>query len=121
MRKILDDNNVPWEGELLIRRVINVDGRKTAWINGRRAPRDLLIRISTLLVEIHGQHDDKGLLDQRSHIRLLDMFAGNSTQRERVKEAWKKLKKQKKNIRMNKKSYQILMLKNRLYNIHWMS
>ena len=95
VRKILDDNNVPWEGELLIRRVINVDGRKTAWINGRRAPRDLLIRISTLLVEIHGQHDDKGLLDQRSHIRLLDMFAGNSTQRERVKEAWKKLKKAK--------------------------
>ena len=96
VRKILDDNNVPWERELLIRRVINVDGRKTAWINGRRAPRDLLIRISTLLVEIHGQHDDKGLLDQRSHIRLLDMFAGNSTQRERVKEAWKKLKKAKK-------------------------
>ena len=121
VRKILNDNNVPWDGELLIRRVINIDGRKTTWINGRRAPRDLLIRISTLLVEIHGQHDDKGLLDQRSHIRLLDMFAGNSTQRERVKEAWKKLKKAKKNIRMNKNSYQILKLKSRLYNIHWMS
>ena len=93
VKEILDENNIPWEEELLIRRVINADGRKTAWINGRRAPRELLIRISTLLIEIHGQHDDKGLLDQRSHICLLDMFAANSSQREAVKEAWRKLKK----------------------------
>lgn len=93
VKEILDANNIPWEEELLIRRVISADGRKTAWINGRRAPRELLIRISTLLIEIHGQHDDKGLLDQRSHIRLLDMFAANSSQREAVKEAWRKLKK----------------------------
>ena len=93
VKEILDENNIPWEEELLIRRVINADGRKTAWINGRRAPRELLIQISTLLIEIHGQHDDKGLLDQRSHIRLLDMFAANSSQREAVKEAWRKLKK----------------------------
>ena len=93
VKEILDENNIPWEEELLIRRVISADGRKTAWINGRRAPRELLIRISTLLIEIHGQHDDKGLLDQRSHIRLLDMFAANSSQREAVKEAWRKLKK----------------------------
>ena len=93
VKEILDANNIPWEEELLIRRVISADGRKTAWINGRRAPRELLIRISTLLIEIHGQHDDKGLLDQRSHICLLDMFAANSSQREAVKEAWRKLKK----------------------------
>ena len=93
VKEILDANNIPWEEELLIRRVISADGRKTAWINGRRAPRELLIRISTLLIEIHGQHDDKGLLDQRSHIRLLDMFAANSSQRQAVKEAWRKLKK----------------------------
>ena len=93
VKEILDANNIPWEEELLIRRVISADGRKTAWINGRRAPRELLIRISTLLIEIHGQHDDKGLLDQRSHIRLLDMFAANSSQREAGKEAWRKLKK----------------------------
>jgi DNA repair protein RecN (Recombination protein N) len=93
VKVILDENNIPWEEELLIRRVISADGRKTAWINGRRAPRELLIRISTLLIEIHGQHDDKGLLDQRSHIRLLDMFAVNSSQREAAKEAWRKLKK----------------------------
>ena len=93
VKDILDANNIPWEEELLIRRVISADGRKTAWINGRRTPRELLIRISTLLIEIHGQHDDKGLLDQRSHIRLLDMFAANSSKREAVKEAWRKLKK----------------------------
>jgi len=98
VKKILDENNIPWEEELLIRRVISPDGRKTAWINGRRVPRELLIRLSPLLIEVHGQHDDKGLLDQRSHINLLDMFAANNYQRELVKEAWKKLKKAEKEL-----------------------
>ena len=105
VKKILDENNIPWEEELLIRRVISADGRKTAWINGRRVPRELLIRLSPLLIEIHGQHDDKGLLDQRSHIHLLDMFAANNSQRELVKEAWKKLKKAEKELQDEQKKY----------------
>ena len=105
VKKILDENNIPWEEELLIRRVIGADGRKTAWINGRRVPRELLIRLSPLLIEIHGQHDDKGLLDQRSHIHLLDMFAANNSQRELVKEAWKKLKKVEKELQDEQKKY----------------
>ena len=105
VKQILDENNIPWEEELLIRRVISADGRKTAWINGRRVPRELLIRISPLLIEIHGQHDDKGLLDQRSHIRLLDMFAANYSQRESVKEAWKKLKKAEKELQDEQKKF----------------
>ena len=105
VKKILDENNIPWEEELLIRRVISADGRKTAWINGRRVPRELLIRLSPLLIEIHGQHDDKGLLDQRSHIHLLDMFAANNSQRELVQEAWKKLKKAEKELQDEQKKY----------------
>ena len=105
VKKILDENNIPWEEELLIRRVISADGRKTAWINGRRVPRELLIRLSPLLIEIHGQHDDKGLLDQRSHIHLLDMFAANNSQRELVKEAWKKLKKAEKEWQDEQKKF----------------
>ena len=105
VKKILDENNIPLEEELLIRRVISADGRKTAWINGRRVPRELLIRLSPLLIEIHGQHDDKGLLDQRSHIHLLDMFAANNSQRELVKEAWKKLKKAEKELQDEQKKF----------------
>ena len=105
VKKILDENNIPWEEELLIRRVISADGRKTAWINGRRVPRELLIQLSPLLIEIHGQHDDKGLLDQRSHIHLLDMFAANNCQRELVKEAWKKLKKAEKELQDEQKKF----------------
>ena len=105
VKKILDENNIPWEEELLIRRVISADGRKTAWINGRRVPRELLTRLSPLLIEIHGQHDDKGLLDQRSHVHLLDMFAANNSQRELVKEAWKKLKKAEKELQDEQKKF----------------
>ncbi|HLM47792.1 MAG TPA: AAA family ATPase, partial [Myxococcaceae bacterium] len=49
-------------GELILRRVNYTDGRKTAWINDRRASGETLRALSDTLVELHGQQDDKGLL-----------------------------------------------------------
>ncbi|WP_347267224.1 DNA repair protein RecN [Paracoccus sp. (in: a-proteobacteria)] len=62
--------------ELIIRRVNGGDGRKTGWINDRRASGEVLRMLSELLVELHGQHDDRGLLNPRGHRLLLDAFAG---------------------------------------------
>ncbi|EAR52470.1 DNA repair protein RecN [Oceanicola granulosus HTCC2516] len=64
------------DGELILRRVNSRDGRKTAWVNGTRATGELLRRLSDVLVELHGQHDDRGLLNPRGHRTLLDAFAG---------------------------------------------
>ncbi|WP_179380549.1 DNA repair protein RecN [Jannaschia marina] len=64
------------EGELLLRRVNARDGRKTAWVNGTRVTGEVLRALSETLLELHGQHDDRGLLDTRGHRRLLDAFAG---------------------------------------------
>lgn len=63
------------DGELILRRVITADGRKTAWINNSRVSAEALRKLSGHLLEIHGQHDDKGLLDPRSHRFVLDAFA----------------------------------------------
>jgi DNA repair protein RecN (Recombination protein N) len=54
----------------------HADGRKTAWINDRRASGEVLRALSDTLVELHGQHDDRGLLNPRGHRQLLDAFAG---------------------------------------------
>ncbi len=63
------------DGELLLRRVNATDGRKTAWVNGTRVSGEVLRALSDTLLELHGQHDDRGLLDPRGHRRLLDAFA----------------------------------------------
>ncbi len=62
--------------ELILRRVNTADGRKTAYINDRRVSGEVLRALSDTLVELHGQHDDRGLLNPRGHRALLDEFAG---------------------------------------------
>lgn len=66
------------EDELILRRVNAADGRKTAFVNDRRVSGEVLRDLSDTLVELHGQHDDRGLLNPRGHRALLDAFAGKS-------------------------------------------
>lgn len=64
------------DDELILRRVNGADGRKTGWVNDRRVSGEVLRALSGSLVELHGQHDDRGLLNPRGHRALLDAFAG---------------------------------------------
>ncbi|WP_226550010.1 DNA repair protein RecN [Celeribacter naphthalenivorans] len=79
------------DGELILRRVNTADGRKTAWVNDRRVSGDVLRRLSEVLVELHGQHDDRGLLNPRGHRVLLDTFGGVDTLLAATRTAWKTL------------------------------
>ncbi|MEO0829974.1 MAG: DNA repair protein RecN, partial [Pseudomonadota bacterium] len=74
--------------ELILRRVNTVDGRKTAWVNDRRVSGEVLRGLSATLVELHGQHDDRGLLNPSGHRALLDAYAGNNDLIETVRMAW---------------------------------
>ena len=65
--------------ELILRRVNTADGRKTAYVNDRRVSGEVLRDLSEVLVELHGQQDDRGLLNPRGHRLLLDAFAGIDT------------------------------------------
>lgn len=83
---VLTEAGIEADGEVILRRVNTVDGRKTAWVNDRRVSGDVLRDLSDHLVELHGQHDDRGLLNPRGHRALLDAFAGLDTSGLRV--AW---------------------------------
>ncbi len=74
-RAVLEEAGIPVDDELILRRVNQSEGRKTAWINDRRASGEVLRALSETLVELHGQHDDRGLLNPRGHRALLDAFA----------------------------------------------
>ena len=75
-RAVLAEAGIEAEDDLILRRVNSADGRKTAWVNDRRVSGEVLRDLSDHLVELHGQHDDRGLLNPRGHRALLDAFAG---------------------------------------------
>ena len=75
-RAVLAEAGIEAEDELILRRVNAADGRKTGWVNDRRVSGEVLRALSDALVELHGQHDDRGLLNPRGHRQLLDAFAG---------------------------------------------
>ncbi|UAJ09687.1 DNA repair protein RecN [Glacieibacterium megasporae] len=75
-RALLDDNDLDHEGDIILRRRIAADGGGRAFINDQPVSVALLRELGTRLVEIHGQHDDRGLLNPRGHRDLLDAFGG---------------------------------------------
>ena len=59
---------------LVIRRIVKADGGSRAFINDQPASAATLRELGGMLVEIHGQHDDRGLINPRGHRALLDSF-----------------------------------------------
>ena len=75
-RLILRDNGIDDDGDLIFRRIQNADGRTRASINDQPVSVQMMRQAGQLLVEIHGQHDDRALTDTDTHRALLDAFAG---------------------------------------------
>ncbi|MDB0032647.1 DNA repair protein RecN [Amylibacter sp.] len=90
VRKILLSAGIPDTEELILRRTVNLDGRKTAYVNDKRCSGEILKQLSDVLVELHGQHDDRGLLNPRSHINLLDNFGDINISK--LRSLWKSYK-----------------------------
>ena len=88
---ILSEAGFSTEDGLILRRSNTPDGRKRAYINDKACSGELLRKLSETLVEIHGQHDDKGLLDAKGHRLLLDDFADVAAPAKGVRKAWKGL------------------------------
>ncbi|WP_299548327.1 DNA repair protein RecN [uncultured Tateyamaria sp.] len=88
-RAVLDEAGLPADDELILRRVNTADGRKTAWVNDRRCSGEVLRALSDTLIELHGQHDDRGLLNPRGHRAILDEFAGLEAARGKTRKAWR--------------------------------
>jgi DNA repair protein RecN (Recombination protein N) len=76
LRELLDDNAIPLEDELILRRAVTADGRSRAFVNDTAVSGALLRQIGDLLVEVHGQFDQRGLLNPQSHRAILDAFGG---------------------------------------------
>ncbi|HNP63205.1 MAG TPA: DNA repair protein RecN [Woeseiaceae bacterium] len=80
----LGDNALDLDGDCLLRRVVNADGRSRAFINGNAVPLSNLKSIGELLLDIHGQHFHQSLGRRRVQRDLLDHFGDLLLQRNDV-------------------------------------
>ena len=85
---ILRDNNLEDTGEMILRRVQLADGRSRAFVNDQAVSIQTLKAIGAALVEIHGQHDERALVDAATHRRLLDAFAGLDREASALETLW---------------------------------
>ena len=76
-RELLRDNAIEDDGDVILRRVQSADGRTRGFINDQAASMTLMREVGRLLVEIHGQHDERALVDGATHRLLLDAFGGH--------------------------------------------
>jgi DNA repair protein RecN (Recombination protein N) len=81
-------NDIPAEDELILRRVQFADGRTRAFVNDQPVSAQTLKALGAALVEIHGQHDERALVDMATHRRLLDAFGGLEGKAAEVERLW---------------------------------
>jgi DNA repair protein RecN (Recombination protein N) len=86
--RLLTENGLEADGTLILRRIQSADGRTRAFINDVAVGVQLLREVGQALVEIHGQHDDRALIDPSGHRDLVDAFGGLSGEAKAVAAAW---------------------------------
>lgn len=87
---LIGENGIDIDSYLILRRVQMADGRSKAFINDQPVSVALMREAGRLLVELHGQHDERALLQASSHRSLLDAFGGLETRVEAVTGLWNK-------------------------------
>jgi DNA repair protein RecN (Recombination protein N) len=87
-RVLLAQNDIPADDELILRRVQFGDGRTRAFVNDQPVSAQVLKSLGAALVEIHGQHDERALVDAATHRALLDAFGGLDQEVQAVARLW---------------------------------
>ncbi|WP_062204554.1 DNA repair protein RecN [Aureimonas sp. AU12] len=102
-RRALTENGFDDDGDLILRRVQSADGRTRVFINDRPSSVSLMKEIGATLVEIHGQHDDRALVDADAHRQLLDEYGGLTGEAAAVARAFEGWRKAESELLKNRK------------------
>ena len=87
-RRLLADNDLGGEDELIVRRVQFADGRTRAFVNDQPVSVQVLRSLGVALVEIHGQHDERAFVDAATHRALLDAYGDIEHEAAEVARLW---------------------------------
>ncbi|MER8370618.1 DNA repair protein RecN [Mesorhizobium sp. M1348] len=88
-RMLLAENAIEDDGDIILRRVQTADGRTRVFVNDQPSSVTLMRDVGHALVEIHGQHDERALVDPGAHRELLDSFGGHLGAARATGEAWR--------------------------------
>jgi DNA repair protein RecN (Recombination protein N) len=88
LHEYLDEQALGFNQPLVLRRVVQKDGKSKAFLNDQPVSLTVLKAIGEMLVEIHGQFETQDLLETKTHRTTLDAFAGNDALLKSVREAW---------------------------------
>ncbi|MDD7910329.1 DNA repair protein RecN [Pseudovibrio exalbescens] len=99
VRRLLQENDLEHDADIILRRVQSQDGRTRAFVNDAPVSAGLMRQIGALMVEVHGQHDDRALVDPESHRMLLDSFGGLEDATAAVREASRDVRKAEKTLK----------------------
>ena len=90
--RIMEEHDLPCEGQIILRRIQSKDGRSRAFINDAPVSVNLLKTIGSALVEIHGQNESQSLTDGPVQLSLLDSYAGHGDKVDALKQIYNHLK-----------------------------
>ena len=90
MKNILDDNDIEYDDDLIVKRVISADGRNTIRVNQSLVTLSFLNELFSDHIDIHSQKDSQYLLQKKNHRVLLDKFCNFDELLKEYKEAYKK-------------------------------
>lgn len=90
--RVLQEHDIPCEGQIILRRVQSKDGRSRAFINDAPVSVNLLKTVGSALVEIHGQNESQSLTDGPIQLSLIDSYAGHRDKVFQLKEKYSHLK-----------------------------
>jgi DNA repair protein RecN (Recombination protein N) len=92
VRTLVAANDIAADDELILRRVQFADGRTRAFVNDQPVSVQTLKLLGAALVEIHGQHDERALVDAATHRALLDAFGGLEREGDAIELLWNELR-----------------------------
>jgi len=91
-RRVAEAAEIELEGDLILRRVQVADGRTRAFVNDQAVSVQVLRQLGAALVEIHGQHDERALVDPATHRAILDAFGGLQAESAAVADAARRVR-----------------------------
>ncbi len=91
-KTLLDEYELEAEDEIVIKRTLNTEGKGKIFFNDQPVSAKILKEIGRFLVEIHGQFDNQGLLNQANHLDILDLYGGYKEELNKTAACWKMYK-----------------------------
>lgn len=89
LSKSLDNMDIPFNGEVLIKRTISKEGKSRVWINGSLATLQMLSKLGPNLISVSGQNQYQLLLRPDNHLFILDDFGGLTKDRLQLNELYR--------------------------------